>query len=117
VDSRPTILFRLKHGQAQALTRNCLQAHLLRIGAHLLGGALQYFFQSVQLILESAQLGPLQSELVLCFHLSRLSLLFFILQRSQIRLEPGKQILDLFSLTWRVLGVAYEIFVLLNVGR
>ena len=89
----------------------------MRIGACLLGGAFQYFFQSVQLILESAQLGPLQSELVLHFHLSRLFLLFITLQRGEIRLEPGKQILDLFSLTWRVLGVAYEIFVLLNVRR
>src|SRR6267154_2560906 len=117
LDSWPTIPLKLKPSQARALTDNGSQVWLVRIGACLLSGAFQHFFQSVQLILESAQLGPFQSELVLSFHLSRLSLLFFILQRSQIRLKPGKQILDLFSLTWRVLGVAHEIFVLLNVGR
>ena len=75
------------------------KVRLMRIGVCQMGGAFRYFFQSVQLILKSVQLGPLQSELVLCFHLSRLSLLFFILQRGEIHLEPGKQILDLFSFT------------------
>ena len=89
----------------------------MRIGACLLVGAFQEFFQSVQLVLESAQFGPLHSELVLCFHFPGLFLLFFILQRGKIRLEAGKQILDLFSFNCGVLGVAYEIFVLLNIGR
>ncbi|PYU44149.1 MAG: hypothetical protein DMG53_16990 [Acidobacteria bacterium] len=67
------------------------------------------------MILEFAQFDALCSQLVLCFRFSYLSLLFFILQRGEFCLKPGKPILDLFPFRRRVLAVAYEIFVLLNI--
>jgi len=43
--------------------------------------------------------------------------LFFILQWRESRLELRQHLLDLLAIRWRILGVAYEIFVLLNIRR
>jgi hypothetical protein len=67
--------------------------------------------------LEFAQFDPLRPQLFLFFDFSHLSFLFFILQWSESGLELRQHLLDLLAIRWRILGVAYEIFVLVNIRR
>jgi len=67
--------------------------------------------------LEFAHFDPLRPQLFLCFDFSHLPFLFFILQWRESRLELRQYLLDLLAIRWRILGVAYEIFVLLNIRR
>lgn len=74
----------LKLGQAQALTGNCSQPRLMRIGACLLVGAFQDFLQSVQLILEPTEFGLLHPQSIFGFGYRCLDFSLFI----RVRIEP-----------------------------
>ncbi len=92
------------------------RVYLLRAAARSAASVLQSFIKAVQLVAKVAESDLFRPQLLLSFYFSRLSLLLFIFQGFKSCLELPKTILSLFPLSDRILCIAYEIFVLLDIA-